>query len=96
MSGQLLLAGDGGPLPCAICGAEAVGPCARCKAPTCGDCYVLTEGGAKTYAVCLRCEKKGGKSLTSGWIVVLSWILLPTIGLALLLVLLGILVHACR
>jgi len=43
---------------------------------------VLTEGGAKLWAICLRCEKKGGKSLRSGWTLVLLWIALPLAGLA--------------
>ncbi len=96
MSGALLTAGDDGPARCAICGDEAVGPCARCQAPTCGDCCVLTEGGTRTYAVCLRCEKKGGKSITSGWVLVVAWIAVPTVGIAILLVLLGVVARACR
>lgn len=96
MSGQLLLAGDGGPAKCSICGAEAAGPCARCHQPTCGDCSVLTEGGTRVWAVCLRCEKRSGKSLRSGWMVVLGWILLPMLGLALLLVVLGLVAMALR
>jgi hypothetical protein len=43
---------------------------------------VLTEGGAKLWAICVRCEKKGGKSLRSGWSLVLLWIALPLVALA--------------
>ena len=57
---------------------------------------MLTDGGAKVWAVCLRCEKKGGKSLSSGWLAVLSWIALPTLGLGVLLLLLGTIARACR
>lgn len=58
-----------------MCGAEAAGPCARCRNPTCGDCSVLTEGGAKLWAICLRCEKRGGKTLAPGWVIVAAWLL---------------------
>jgi hypothetical protein len=34
---------------------------------------VLTEGGVKLWAICLRCERKGGRSLRSGWTVVVAW-----------------------
>jgi hypothetical protein len=57
-----------------MCGAEAAGPCARCRNPTCGDCSVLTEGGAKLWAICLRCEKRGGKTLAPGWVIVAAWL----------------------
>jgi hypothetical protein len=88
VTGQLQHVGDDGPLRCSLCGAEAVGPCARCRSPVCGDCCVLTEGGAKLWAICLRCEKKGGKSLAGGWGLVLAWIALPLVALALITVLL--------
>lgn len=90
MSGALIPV-DGGPPParCIVCGDEAVGPCARCHEPVCGDCCVLTEGGAKLWAICTRCERKGGKSLARGWWTVLAWIAIPTVGIAALLVLLA-------
>jgi hypothetical protein len=91
MSGELQTVGDGSPARCAICGEEAVGPCARCKNPTCGDCCVLTEGSAKLWAICLRCEKRGGKSLLSGWALVLAWVALPIVGLAIAVALLSML-----
>ena len=62
-----------------MCGADAGGPCARCRRPVCGDCCVLTEGGVKLWAICLTCEKKGGKSLSGGWGIVLGWIALPIV-----------------
>ena len=68
---------------CALCGALAAGPCARCGRPTCGDCCVLTEGGATVWAVCTRCNRRGGKSLHAGWGAALTWILLPIVVLAL-------------
>ena len=65
-----------------------MGPCASCRAPTCGECCVLTEGGSKTYAICLACDDRRGRSLRRGWLTVLSWILLPIVGLGLLTALL--------
>ena len=91
MTGQLRSVSDDGPAPCVVCGAQAVGPCARCRSPVCGDCCVLTEGGAKVWAICLRCERRGGKSLRSGWSLVAMWLLLPLLGLGLLVVLIEVL-----
>ena len=33
----------------------------------CGDCCTLTEGGVKTWAICLECDRKKGRSLKSAW-----------------------------
>lgn len=88
MSGQLRTATDDGPVRCALCGALAVGPCASCRAPVCGDCCTLTQGGVNTYAVCLRCAKKG-TSLLGGWLTLLGWIALPLAALLAFGVLLG-------
>jgi hypothetical protein len=33
----------------------------------CGDCCTLTEGGAQTWAICLDCDRKKGRSLSSEW-----------------------------
>ena len=33
----------------------------------CGDCCTLTEGGVRTWAICLECNRKKGRSLTSAW-----------------------------
>jgi hypothetical protein len=63
-----LLVGDGdGVERCAFCAANAVGPCASCARSVCGDCCTLTEGGVKTWAICLECDRKKGSSLTSAW-----------------------------
>lgn len=93
MTGELLRVSDDGPARCSICGAEAVGPCARCKKPTCGDCCVLTEGGAHTFAICVRCDARGGRTILPLYLVVLSWVLLPCL---LLLGLMGLLYVATR
>jgi hypothetical protein len=65
--GQLLTASDDGPERCAFCGREAAGPCASCHRSVCGDCCTLTEGGAKTWAICLECDRKKGRSLSGVW-----------------------------
>jgi hypothetical protein len=74
--------GSGGEATCKHCGAKAVGPCARCHSPVCGDCCVLTEGGQTVFAICLGCDKRGGRSLFSGWVLVLAWIGVPIAVLA--------------
>lgn len=66
MSGALQTA-EPGPERCTFCSAEAVGPCASCRALVCGDCCTLTEGGAGTWAICLDCDRKGGRSLAGAW-----------------------------
>jgi hypothetical protein len=78
VSGSLMSQGDdGGFVHCAGCGALAAGPCARCRKPVCGDCCVLTTGGATPWAICHACEKSGGGSLSRGWVVVLGWFVKP-------------------
>jgi hypothetical protein len=84
---------DGGYEPCVRCGRLAVGPCARCEAPVCGDCCVLTQGGARTFAICLACDARGGRSLRSGWLGVLGFVALPIVGLIVAIVLLALLVE---
>jgi hypothetical protein len=84
---QLQVAGDGF-ARCSHCGKPAVGPCARCHAPVCGDCCVITEHGVKPYAICLRCDRKGGRSLRSGWLAVLGLFIGPIVLVFLLLLLL--------
>ena len=90
--GSLVPVDDGGPVArCKLCGKTAAGPCARCRSPVCGDCCELTEGGATVFAVCLMCAKRGGKSLTGGWLGLLLWlggIVVVLAGIAALLVLL--------
>jgi hypothetical protein len=90
--GDLLHYDDGGSVArCVRCGAVAAGPCARCRSPVCGDCCVLTEGGAGTWAICLACARRGGRSLGGPWRTVLGWILLPIALLAAVVVLLQLL-----
>ena len=73
---------DGGGFEhCFLCHGLAAGPCARCRRPVCGNCCVLTDGGAHTWAVCLSCDERGGRSLKSGWVVVLGWIARPILAL---------------
>ena len=80
---SLLTASDegGGLARCARCGAVAAGPCARCNLPMCGDCVVLTEGGAGVWAVCHECARRGGRSLRAGWGAALFWVVLPILAL---------------
>jgi hypothetical protein len=59
---------------CSHCGAIAAGPCARCRRPTCGDCCELVEGGAATFAVCLACAKRGGRSFMRAYAGLLLWL----------------------
>lgn len=73
---------------CVHCGALAVGPCARCHAPVCGDCCVLTQGGVRTWAICLGCAKRAGNELTRAWLRVIAWIVGPIALLAALVVVL--------
>ncbi|HEY8944952.1 MAG TPA: hypothetical protein VIM73_11855 [Polyangiaceae bacterium] len=95
MSGGLLTHGDGPPSArCSDCGVLAVGPCARCRRPVCGDCCVLTTGGASTWAICLECERRGGSSLRSGWWQVIGWFAVPILVLLGLSVLLYVLLGA--
>jgi len=83
------MGGDGPIAVCKHCGAKAVGPCAQCKKPVCGDCCVLTEGGVGTWAICLECESSDGRSLRSGWVMVLTWVLAPIAVLLVLVLLLS-------
>ena len=81
--GSLIPVDDGPPVArCKLCGKTAVGPCARCRASVCGDCCELTEGGATTFAVCLSCVKRGGKSLSGGWLGLVGWLAAIILGLA--------------
>lgn len=67
MSGQLQRASDDGPERCSFCSNEAAGPCASCARPVCGNCCTLTEGGVRTWAICLECDRKKGRSLQGAW-----------------------------
>ncbi len=68
MSGQLLTSGDDGAERCSFCSADAAGPCATCRRPVCGDCSTLTEGGVQVWAICLDCDRKRGRSLSTAWL----------------------------
>lgn len=81
MSLEAIDGGGDGLARCASCAALAAGPCARCGRPMCGDCVVLTEHGASVWAVCHSCDKRGGRSLRSGWRAALFWLILPIAGL---------------
>jgi hypothetical protein len=67
MSGQLQTAPVDAPERCSFCPREAVGPCASCKRLVCGECCTLTEGGVKTWAICLACDRKKGSWLGGAW-----------------------------
>jgi hypothetical protein len=54
----------------------------------CGDCVTLTEHGANVWAICHACNRRGGRSLRSGWKAALFWLVLPILALWLLVVLL--------
>ena len=72
----------GGDAACVHCGEPAAGPCARCDCPVCGNCSVLTEGGARIYAICIRCDGRAGHSLRRAWLTVFAWVLAPLVALA--------------
>ena len=67
MSGELRTHDGDAPTRCTFCSADAAGPCASCRKPVCGSCCTLTEGGVRTWAICLECDRKKGSSLTSAW-----------------------------
>ena len=73
MGGQLQHVEDGG-ARCAFCPRLAAGPCASCGQPVCGACCTLTEGGAKVWAICLECDRRGGRSLSKAWRGLLLWL----------------------
>lgn len=84
---------DGGFEHCYRCGALAAGPCARCASPVCGDCCVLTEGGARTWAICFACEDRGGRTLGAAWRGLVLWILGIIAALLIAVLALGWLAH---
>lgn len=67
MTGELRTVPDDAPERCSFCSDEAAGPCASCRRPVCGDCCTLTEGGTRTWAICLDCDRRKGRSLRGGW-----------------------------
>jgi hypothetical protein len=74
---------------CVHCGAPAAGPCASCRAPVCGNCSTLTEGGVRVWAICLACDRKGGRSLSGAWASLALWLTALLVALALVTWLLG-------
>ncbi|MEZ4440116.1 MAG: hypothetical protein R3B72_13550 [Polyangiaceae bacterium] len=90
MTGQLMHASSGGPdARCKHCGTKAVGPCASCHEPLCADCCVITDEGAKPWAICRDCDAGGHGGLRRGWWTVVAWIGGPILVLALAVALLG-------
>ena len=89
MTGELQLHDEDRDARCVHCGATAIGPCASCNRPVCGDCCVLTEGGARVYAICLSCNRHSGRSLSRAWLTVVAWVMGPLLILALAVVLLS-------
>ena len=85
MSGGLQHVGDDGDARCVHCGRPAAGPCASCRKPVCGDCCTLTEGGLRVFAICLECDRKGGRSLAAAW----RTLVLAFVGLILVLAVLA-------
>lgn len=67
MTGELLVASEDGTERCTFCPRDAAGPCASCHRPVCGECCTLTEGPAKTWAICLDCDRKKKRSLGGAW-----------------------------
>ena len=43
---------------------------------------MLTEGGARVYAICTRCDGRAGRSLRGAWLTVAAWVLGPLVALA--------------
>ena len=82
VTSELALHGEEPDARCFHGGRPAVGPCARCDAPVCGDCCVLTDGGARTYAICVGCDGRGGRSLRRAWFAVAKWVAGPLVVLA--------------
>ena len=84
MTGALQHVQSNGPEMCAICRKRpAIGPCASCHRMICAECSTLTEGGVKTYAICLECDLDKGRSLRGAWVGLVLWLLLPPVVLAL-------------
>ncbi len=79
--GQLQLVGDD-EARCVHCGKRAAGPCASCHQPVCGDCCTLTDGGTRTWAICLACDARGGSSLAPAWRGLLVWLGVILVALA--------------
>jgi hypothetical protein len=48
----------------------------------CGACSTLTEGGVRTWAICLDCDRKGARSLGRAWASFALWLVVPILLLA--------------
>lgn len=88
MSGSLRTVGDDAPPRCSFCAREAAGPCASCRRLVCGECCTLTEGGVRTWAICLECDRKKGSWLGGAWGSFGAWLVALLVGLAVLVALL--------
>jgi len=42
----------------------------------------LTEGGARIYAICVKCDRLEGRSLRGPWLNVVVWVMGPLLALA--------------
>lgn len=80
---------DEGEARCVHCGKRAVGPCASCREPVCGDCCTLTEGGTQTWAICLECDRRGGRTLAPAWRGLVLWLVAILVALAVLVAVLA-------
>jgi hypothetical protein len=89
VTGALQHADDDSGARCFRCGDEAAGPCASCHLPVCGDCSVLTKGGARTWAICLGCADRKGSSLSGACRGLLLWLVATLVGIAAVVWLLG-------
>ena len=70
----LQVAGDDSVERCCRCRRRpAAGPCARCRDLVCGDCSVLSSGGASLFAICTGCAA-GGSSLRRPWMGFVMWL----------------------
>ena len=89
MTGSLKRYDDDGGSRCSLCGIEAAGPCASCRQLVCGDCSAIVRGGAKIFAVCLRCEPRAESTLRARWTGLLLWLAGLLVALATLTALAG-------
>jgi hypothetical protein len=53
---------------------------------------VLTEGGVRTYAICIACSRAVGTSLVKSWLTVIYWVAVPIFALLLLVALMALVV----
>jgi hypothetical protein len=53
---------------------------------------VLTEGGVRTYAICIACSRAVGPSLARSWLTVIYWVAVPLVALLLFVAMLSLIV----